>query len=400
VGERSDEISLNLDAIRLKDWPFSAIPVSGPTTVWSGRPEVRDQIDRLVSRWDRRPNSEIVIFWAAFGQGKTHTLHFLEGTFSGREHVRSHYVQLPSLSGGATSPFVALYKQVMLEYPLDALARVVFRRFEHDPLEIFSSDTGLVRSVNQLLWLIATNAKTSTVARQWFRGDRISVSDLRSLKISNKNLNMPPSPRSPQDCQNVLDGILSVELHRQVPNGKPQFMLLIDEFQRVGELPPSKMKEVCDSLHLIYNRHSSGFRLVLTFATGSSKALPTLITMDLRSRVQAVIELPILPEQDACSFVAGLLRQSAIDSGGVSDWAPFTETAVRYAVKWTYSVSKRPSLRIVSTVFDHILNRLMEDYPSPTTTSETPFDEEAVKSTITLEAESLHTLIADADAPK
>jgi hypothetical protein len=284
----------------------------------------------------------------------------------------------------------------MLDFPVDEIAKRVFNRFEQNVRNIFTTASPSVRLLNQLLWLIGTNAPSAGSARQWLRGERVPSQALRTMRIADRPLDVPAAPRTAQDCQNVLDGLITIALTKDGIQ-QQRFVLLIDEFQRAGELDEKKLKEVCDSLHLVYNRHPEGLRLVLTFASGSPAAVASSMTRDLKSRVISVIGLPAMLRQEASDYVRDLIRTNAQEPERIVAWHPFSADSAGIVLKYAYEVSRRPSLRIVNIVFDRVMVRAMSTYDGPAE-STCPFDVRMVEQALVAENESLRALIAEADA--
>ena len=123
----------------LDPWPFATVPDAERARIWAGRRERLNQLNGVLARWKRRRASEICVLWADFGQGKTHSLMFLKNRLDAIDGYVVHYAQLPALSSG--SPFFAVYKQLMREFPLETLGRVVFSHFERSPMAMFQTES-------------------------------------------------------------------------------------------------------------------------------------------------------------------------------------------------------------------------------------------------------------------
>lgn len=297
---------------------FAVVPSQSRATRWAGRPMELKAIRRMLRGWRRRATSEVNVLWADFGQGKSHTLLYVQNEtaqLGGQSIV--HYVQLPPLTTG--SPFVALYRQIMQTFPLDVLAARVFEQYKTNPMSLFDEPNPTKRAIAQLLWLAATKATGSEIARRWLRAEDVYAAELRSLQIGHRPLNVPSSPTKAQDAQNTL--VMLIETMIGPPsNVQGQFVLLIDEFQRVGELPPKKRAEVCNSLHLIFNMHPEGFRLLLAFAGGLPEIVDSVLTADLRHRIHQRFQLLPLSHSDGVSYLRELLAtaEGSTDADGLA----------------------------------------------------------------------------------
>jgi hypothetical protein len=339
------------------EWPWLTVPDENRAKIWAGRPDQKKSLRGLLARWRRRPKSEINVIWADFGQGKTHTLMHLDGEIESTENWLAHYVQLPPLTSG--SPFVGFYKQLMLEFPLEAIAAMVFERFRRQPNQLFDYGRSLDRSIVQLLWMIHTKSHGYDVAVRWMRGDRVPASALRRLSISDRALNVPASPTRPADCQNVLDALISIYVDFSKSRSS-QFILLIDEFQRVGELGPKKLVEFCDSLHLIYNKHSLHLQIVLAFATGAPEMIDLILTPDLRSREDSRTGFPALSLNEAIQYVEELIAIYGYRSDSSAYIGPYEREGLKEVLR---SVSKVTELtpRRINLIFDRLSNDYLDD---------------------------------------
>jgi hypothetical protein len=341
----------------LKPWPFATVPDRARAVLWVGRPDVLRRLETLLASWRRRRASDISVVWADFGQGKTHALLHLENSLADRPGTIVHYVQLPPLTAG--SPFVALYRQVLRDFPLDTLARRVFDRYKDGVQQIFSAPKPGERQIHQLLWLIGTAGPGRDLANRWLRGDRVTASETVDLMIAGKRLSIGASPQSAQDCQNVLDSLLQTAIDFPEPDSG-EVVLLIDEFQRVGELSPRKRTEVCDALHLLFNRRPQGFRLVLAFAGGLPEMVDNVLTHDLGARVTARIALPPLTPSQGESYLTDLVTAYAATPYGSETPFPFEPQAVSALVEAADPAGEALSPRKINITADLVANEVLE----------------------------------------
>jgi hypothetical protein len=334
-----------------EEWPFAVVPTERRGAVWAGRPATQSSLEAFLSRWRRRPASEITVMWADFGQGKTHSLYYLAQQLSHSEDV-THYVQLPPLTTG--SPFVALYRQLLRDFPLESLGHKVFEYFRNSPMDLFRIGTPSIRPILQLLWIVATNSPGKETALRWLRGDKVPPRDLPNLSIAGKSLSIGPAPTTAQDCQNTLDALISVVTDFPKPSSR-NFILLIDEFQRIGELPPRKRIEVCSALHLLFNRHPDNLRLVLAFAGGLPEIVDAVLTPDLLNRVNGRLDLPPLSLHEGSDYIESLLAQyGAPDLNAV--YSPDALTKILRSAAIDHELSPRR----INVAFDLVTNAVLD----------------------------------------
>ena len=365
---------MTLSEFGLKDWPFATIPDGSRARLWAGRHELRGQLLKLVRAWEYKKASEIDIFWADWGQGKTHTLFHLDTLLPTDSSTLVHYVQLPPLAGVA-QPFKALFDQIMMEFPLDDIATKVFAFFEpnNNMAQLFSP---AVRNawpshVLQLLWMLKTKGPGSYIAERYLRGQRVTQKELNQLRLGEKVIQVPPAPKTAQDCQNILSDIIKIVVNFP-ENSSSEFVLLIDEFQRIAALGKRKMQQVCDSLHLIYNANPKCVRFLFAFATGDPQSLRFSITGDLFSRVSNVFGLPPPSREEVITYVRELLSAYRISPAYEDDSIAFDPEALRLLCDYAYDLgSGYCTLRNINLVFDKCFFWIIENRRFGTESSNT-----------------------------
>ena len=331
---------MDLSEIGLNEFPFETVPTPERSHIWAGRVELKKKLESKVQNWKIKPGSEIDLFWADWGQGKSHSLFYMENLLNNAESDIVHYVQLPSLAGVA-HPFKALYDQLMANFPLDILATRVYEHFApgNNMNQIFSSQVG--RSwpshVLQLLWMIKVKNPNSSIAENYLRGYRVTQGQLNQLQIGGRPVHLPPPPKNAQDCQNLLSAVIKVAT--TFPRSGHQCVLLIDEFQRVGSLGQNKMKQICDSLHLIFNSNPRGLRMILTFAISDPQAIPASLTGDLIRRVTDRMSLPPMSLDEVHLYLGELLAAYQHDPKVHPTTAPFDKAGLKLLSDYAYDAS-------------------------------------------------------------
>jgi hypothetical protein len=309
-----------------------------------------------MASWRRRRASDISVLWADFGQGKTHALLHVETSLISLTDTLVHYVQLPPLTAG--SPFVALYRQVLRDFPLDIVGKRVFARYRDSIQDIFRAPPPGTQPIHQLLWLIGTAAPGREIASRWLRGDKVTTGETSNLVIAGKRLAVGASPQTAQDCQNVLDSLLQTAIDFP-SDASGQFVLLIDEFQRLGELTSRKRTEVCDALHLLFNRHPQGLRLVLAFAGGLPEIVDNVLTRDLQARVSSRLHLPPMTQTQAEAYLVDLVEQyCGTASKGIF---PYARDAVSAIVELADPDDDSLSPRRLNIAADMLTNEALDD---------------------------------------
>jgi hypothetical protein len=282
---------------------------------------------------------------------------YLQNRLADDEEATVHYAQLPPLTGG--SPFVALYRQVMRDFPLEKLASRVFHYFERSPMSIFRSGRASDRLIYELLWLVATRAPGHDIAARWLRGEPVGAPDLGALQIGGRSLGLTLSLKTASDCQATLDSIVSVATEFP-PGEEREIVFLLDEFQRIGELTPrSKRIEVCDAIHLLFNSHPQNLRLVLAFAGGEREIVNKVLTPDLQHRIHSRLDYPPLKVEEGVEYVAELLACYA-EPVSANRFSPFEVEAVTHLVRIADDGTGMLSPRAINILFDRVTNALLD----------------------------------------
>lgn len=304
----------------LARFPFKTVPPIGPTDLWLDRKEFRKVLEEVVSTWSYRDESSLYLLWADFGAGKTHALRFVQhlaATVS--PPALAVYSDLPK----AVSDFKSVYEQIVPQLPEIVLREAVvdFRR-EHADDWLSVPELQGDRDTPRVLWILAEMADQpqGEVARKWLRGERLSARELLMIDYISPIKTADHATRTLQTiCRLVVRGPKYSRL-----------VLLLDEFQRIGEVTEKKIRDVNAGIHTLYNSCPEGLAIFLTYSFGDPANIAFLVTDAVRSRVDRVFDLPPLGTDDATEFVWDLLEQSKLAGSPVR---PFSRPAVEWLVQ-------------------------------------------------------------------
>jgi hypothetical protein len=107
----------------LNRWPFPVVPEPDYCTFLAARSQVRMDVHEMVDALARRDTSSIQLFWAWFGAGKTHTVHYFShyaaqaANAKGNNRLITVYTEFPK---GAKS-FLDLYRSLLVAIDSDLL---------------------------------------------------------------------------------------------------------------------------------------------------------------------------------------------------------------------------------------------------------------------------------------
>ncbi len=283
--------------------PFTLVPPSGPTVRWLGRPRVKERLKAISTLWSLSPASSIYLVWAELGAGKTHALRYLQGlaVASDSDSVVV-YASMPSAANG----FASLHRTIVERIPEGTLVDAVESlRSTHGSSWLLAPELDGDRETARVLWHLreTLTQEASDLARKWLRGERLYAAETRQLGGM-------PWLRTDEDavrCLSTITRLLNASGHRLI--------VLMDEFQRIGESNSADARRVNTGLHSLYNACPTGFGLVLSYSIGDASAMDHLISPELRSRVSDTLSLPGMSTHEAAEFAEELLDECRTSEG-------------------------------------------------------------------------------------
>lgn len=306
--------------LNLKAWPFQVVPDSQFATIWAGRRKTKEQLERLLWKMQFTPKSALHLLWANFGMGKTHTLYHLQYRCKQSEgKLVPVYAVMPKRATG----FLEVYRAIVSELPYDFLGEQLVKvgSSSSGSLTLHPMFTRSPGIVNALLAMRSGDAEKASAARQWLAArPGLSARDLRVVGVTYRI-------KTPEDAVNALTALTWLANFKSNPTTK--LVVMLDEFQRIGELKPGIVQEINSGLHTYFNEHPSGLEIILSFSFGREDNVSYLLSNELRSRAEPQnISLDVLTEAEAEEFVRDLLNQFRVTKD--DRWAfPFTPEAIR-----------------------------------------------------------------------
>lgn len=347
---------MGYENFNLSEWPFRTTADENFASVWAGRKNTKLQLDRLLQKMMLVPKSGLHFFWANFGMGKTHTLYHLKYRCSQTKgQIIPIYAVMPKRSTG----FLELYREIIQAFlsaeMRDYLGRqlVDLGQFSHASSialhPMFSRSPGVVRA---LLAMRNNDIEDTTAAMQWLAAQ--PGLDSKSMK----NLGLTYRIKSPEDAISALSALINLSVWGTKPK---QLLLMIDEFQRVGELNLKLISQINSSLHTVFNSHPTGLQLLLTFSFGKKENVEYLVSAELKSRAEPqTINLDVLSSEEATEFLADLLASFRIDKGDQRTLFPFSEETVN-TILLTIAQKKTLTPRRIMLYANHVLSEYMLD---------------------------------------
>ena len=374
-----------LENLNFSDWPFHTTADVDFASVWAGRKKTLTQLTQLLDGFRLRSNSGLHILWANFGMGKTHTLYHLRYMCQNSDEtlkIIPIYAVMPMRSTG----FLELYREIVQGMPIDFLKKQlnILGSTWNGPVAfhpMFDKAPGVVKA---LLSINQQDISTSIIAKQWLEAQRgLSQHDLRQIEITS-------AIRTPEDALKALTALTKLLCYHPEPRKSNRVLVMIDEYQRIGELSARLRNENNASLHTYFNSQP-GIQLMLSFSFGNQDNLRYLVSPELLSRSDPdSILIDVMSHQEAIEFYRDLLSQFRIEKD--DRWSfPLTSESVDMTIR---AISSRKTLtpRRLMGYFDHVILRCYQKYGAPPPEGYSP---EAVS--IFLNDPSLGEL--DADTP-
>jgi hypothetical protein len=187
---------------------------------------------------------------------------------------------------------------------------------------IFKGAPGVV---NALLAYRRGEIEASTTAIQWLRAQPgLTSTDLHRIGVTYRI-------KTSEDAIHTLTSLTKLATF-----GKPnaRLVVLIDEYQRIGELKNATRNEINAGLHAYYNGNPTGLTIMLSFSFGKKENVSFLLSNELKSRSEPeALSLDVLTPNQAIEFLSDLLARFRIQPD--NRWAyPFTEQAIQKIINY------------------------------------------------------------------
>jgi hypothetical protein len=323
----------------LKEWPFRIVPEPEFCDFIADRHTLRKDVEDLLCSLENRPTSDIQLIWSWYGAGKTHTVYYLANQCS-EKHGRllPIYTELPREAKG----FVDLYRVAISQFAVEKVIDA-FLEFTTRP----PGKTTFTRTLDPDLGSALTQAavgdkRIQMLLGQWLLGNPLTQSSLRELGVGAR-------PNTTEKCAVVLADLVWLLAPRNPAAGEvtlQRVIWIVDEVQRVEELPPAARRSVLSGLVGVFNRCPTGLTMLMSY-TGTPKegSLPDWITEDLKDRIglERPMLLPPLRSDEAMVLIRELLARFRLpEAAHLGAFHPFEESAIEALVR---ALSKKNDLK-------------------------------------------------------
>jgi hypothetical protein len=309
--------------LNLRAWPFQTVPDAEFARVWAGRQQTKQQLDRLVMKMALSPKSGLRLLWANFGMGKTHTLLHLQHLCRQSKGVLVPvYAVMPNRPGG----FLDVYRSVVSGLPFDFLGDQLVKVGSGSGGSValhpmFAKSPGVV---NALLAMRSGDLERAVVAQQWLIAQPgLGSADMRRVGVKYRI-------KTSEDAVNALSALARLASFK--PGQSHKLVILLDEYQRIGELKPAVRNEINAGLHALFNANPQGLEYLLSFSFGRQENVAYLLSNELKSRAEPdAVNLDLLTRDEAVEFLLDLLAQFRLKNDGRPAY-PFAPDALQTLV--------------------------------------------------------------------
>ena len=350
-------VNASFPHLRLTDWPFSVVPQPDSCDYIANRDHLRSDIQELVDALSRRNVSNIHIFWAWFGAGKTHSMYFIRnlalqehdsfGRLRGLVPVYSEFPREPT-------GFLDVYRTFSSAIDLNLLRDSFFELSTGKHADTFGARLRSVSiDLHNALHTLATGEDSNrAIAERWLRGQRLPVAEFRKAGISGHI-------SSVEQAITTFPKIIEVLAQARQALGARvgRVVWLLDEFQRIAGAAPKVLREINNGLHSAFNACPAGLTLILSFSGTPEKELPSWFSPELRDRigVTKAMVLPPMNRDSAMTFVRDVLRRyRSLDDADTDPYFPFTLASCQSVVAWLAEHGELKP-RSIMQAFDQVL---------------------------------------------
>ena len=346
------------DHLYLQRWPFVVVPEPTRCDFIADREQFREDLDKLLRTLSRQNASSIHPIWSWFGAGKTHTLHYISNRAAqihnqGTSHLKTIYSEFPR----NPHSFVDVYKSFAVQLERETLTEAYLHICTSSEATLMERDLlAASPDLASVLKALAIGQQTDQdLAMRWLRAEALPIGDCRKLGLSKKIT-------SSEDSSRMLIGLvrmfgLSASSQNQINS---RLVWLLDELQRIDQLPARVRDEINTGLHSTFNACPTGFSMVLSFSGRPTETLPSWFSPELKDRIgrTKVLVLPPMQTTDALKFVRDILAQSRRPGNAdIDPYFPFTENTCRLIIE---DIQKHDELkpRAIMQAFNAVLQEV------------------------------------------
>lgn len=319
----------------LRTWPFARVPDEEFCKIWADRKKLMRDIESTFNHAIKRKISQICIFWAWYGAGKTHSLMHYKWKLNQSGEAYVVFTEFPQ----NPKNFLDLYKAFSENLDFERLQEIL--RLVLDRWGKKSEGTERVRSFREQIangWrdfasaakkLANGNAEEREIAELWIKASNLKKKERDAINVS---ANITSDDEAIRMITCIAKSITFNSEKLKLPK---MLIWMIDEFNRIDDVRREDYRAAIRlGLHKVFNRTSRNFCFVLACSTRSIDDIYTILGDALRDRLSVSappMRIEPLRMDEAEQFIKELLENFRPPQTKVPEnHFPFSIEAVRY----------------------------------------------------------------------
>jgi len=319
----------------LRAWPFARVPNEEFCKIWADRKQLKEEIESTFNHALKRKISQICIFWAWYGAGKTHSLMHYEWKLNKSGEAYVVFTEFPQ----NPKSFLDLYKAFAEKLDFGRLQEILKQVFNE--LGAKKKETEKRKPFRERIangWRDFTNAaeklaygndEEREIAELWIKAAALKKRERDAINVS---LNVSSDDEAIKLATCITKSVTFDAKELKLPR---MLIWMIDEFNRIEEVRREDHRSAIRlGLHKVFNRTSKNFCFVLATSTRSIDDVYTLLGDALRDRLSVgapPMRIEPLRMDEAEQFIKELLKGFRPLRTKVNDeHFPFSIDAIRY----------------------------------------------------------------------
>jgi len=321
----------------LRTWPFTRVPDEEFCKIWADRNKLKEEIESTFNHVIKRKLSQICIFWAWYGAGKTHSLMHYEWKLNQAGDAYAVFTEFPQ----NPKKFLDLYAAFSENLDFERLREILVRVFEYlgkkfkenEKKKIFREEVAKKWRdfANAAEKLAYGNDNQKETAEDWMKLVNLKKRERETIDVSNNVI-------TDDDAIKLVSCITrSITFKAEELRSPKMLIWMIDEFNRIDDVRREDYKlAIRLGLQKVFDRTSKNFCFAFACSTRSIDDVNTILGDALRDRL-SVGALPLRIEplrmSEAEEFIMELLEKFRPARAKAPDeYFPFTIESVRYVL--------------------------------------------------------------------
>jgi len=345
----------------LRAWPFTRVPDEEFCKIWADRKKLKEEIESTFNHAIKRKISQICIFWAWYGAGKTHSLMHYKWKLNQAGDAYAVFTEFPQNPKRFLDLYTTFAESLNFE-KLSEILRIVFENIgkKSNPTEkrkIFNEEiaNGWKDFTNAAEKLAYASDKEKEIAESWMKALNLHKKEREDIKVSN-------NITTDDDAVKLITCITKSITFEAEENRMPKMLIwMIDEFNRIDNIRREDHKSAIRlGLQKVFDRTSRNLCFALACSSRSIDELYTILGDALRDRLSVGVpplRIKSLHMDEAEEFIKELLEKFRPSGTKVPDpYFPFNIEAVRYILSDMLEKNVPPTPRKVMDFHEFVLH--------------------------------------------